>query len=983
MMGTLPDISRAAAVVLCCCALAALSDAAAFEGQFFSGQGDASFLGLLDVARRQWSSTESTFQSAQMLYRGDWDAMVEGPTWDGWWTQNSYGPTLTALPFMDDFTIAATAHSYAFWFNSIGNGTRIGLDSAGDIRPGGAVLPAPDGCLCDNSLPVPPGNGGGCNYKQGDGEPGLDDWTMEESLSGVVMQAELLLISRNASGIADFMPLFLRTSEMLESRRDASTGDTTLLTGPSSNLLAPSFGGGPNGSWSWLSGVHVTYVAALDRMVELAKMARHPMLAELELRRELIHAGITQHLLTSGPESAGKQYFVRSKDPASGLLHGKIGQMDVQNNKTLHGYFEASPNHDAVYLRVVNDTVAEDIMATIDMLGEKLRPNVHILPNTDAGGGVGYDDMICGNGKTCSWLDDDYLAYGKWVNGGVWTTQEARAIMAYFRTGRWQAAQASMECMLNRWLRDWKMDAPYPNFGLNTWSSFPTMITIDAFGCSSAFVRGIFEYIYSSESLTLVPHLPPNISALEQKFGVRWGAYRLFISTNGMPGSGIQSVSLNGSVAKAPHKFNGTAVTLSYVAMPVASLAATAAMSSDVSTASDAIQLHISFNKLAPATQAVVATPPGDYALRLAADSFNGSEIKPGQRVTSWNSSSASAEGAAVVARADVGAPILVQDAAGRLAVEFSGQRMQGALLLAPATTIFAVIQDQGTQAPMSSVLGYESYRGLDITPIGCRTGTPPGLSGDCGASNATHVVSIDWYGSGDNGFQNLSGQVSVVSVTYGDASNPNVASSAVNGCPQHGPTGVAALGAGPSRNFFVGGRADHDQYGRLFFGKIYEVLVYNRSLPPAERMAATRALQQKYKIASVHCDAPPKPPPLCNAPALRSSGLSVTEMARLRAFMAKLSTPALTHSLPYQMAVTAGNYMIGFDARCAGLNNGTILPLSSKGATETSLGDLLRVARKIFMGLNNCLLNRYSLHSAEPLARQLAQLWNETAYEM
>ena len=158
MMGTLPDISRAAAVVLCCCALAALSDAAAFEGQFFSGQGDASFLGLLDVARRQWSSTESTFQSAQMLYRGDWDAMVEGPTWDGWWTQNSYGPTLTALPFMDDFTIAATAHSYAFWFNSIGNGTRIGLDSAGDIRPGGAVLPAPDGCLCVTTR---------CRFRQG------------------------------------------------------------------------------------------------------------------------------------------------------------------------------------------------------------------------------------------------------------------------------------------------------------------------------------------------------------------------------------------------------------------------------------------------------------------------------------------------------------------------------------------------------------------------------------------------------------------------------------------------------------------------------------------------------------------------------------------------------------------------------------------------------------------------------------------------
>ena len=96
-----------------------------------------------------------------MLYRGDWDGLSEGPTWNGWWTQNSYGPTMTALPLMDDFTLAATKHSYAFWFNSIGNGTRRGADAAHD---GG--LAAPDGCLCDNAVPVPPGNGEGCNYKQ-------------------------------------------------------------------------------------------------------------------------------------------------------------------------------------------------------------------------------------------------------------------------------------------------------------------------------------------------------------------------------------------------------------------------------------------------------------------------------------------------------------------------------------------------------------------------------------------------------------------------------------------------------------------------------------------------------------------------------------------------------------------------------------------------------------------------------------------------
>ena len=49
---------------------------------------------------------------------------------------------------------------------------------------------------------------------------------------------------------------------------------------------------------------------------------------------------------------------------------------------------------------------------------------------------------------------------------------------------------------------------------------------------------GIFEYVYTSTTLTFVPHAPENITALTQKFGVRWGAYRLFISTKGFRSSG-------------------------------------------------------------------------------------------------------------------------------------------------------------------------------------------------------------------------------------------------------------------------------------------------------------------------------------------------------------------------------------------------------------------------------------------------------------
>lgn len=39
-------------------------------------------------------------QSVPMLYNADWDGLLEGPTWGAWWTQNSYGTTMTSLPFM-------------------------------------------------------------------------------------------------------------------------------------------------------------------------------------------------------------------------------------------------------------------------------------------------------------------------------------------------------------------------------------------------------------------------------------------------------------------------------------------------------------------------------------------------------------------------------------------------------------------------------------------------------------------------------------------------------------------------------------------------------------------------------------------------------------------------------------------------------------------------------------------------------------------
>jgi hypothetical protein len=186
-------------VVLNLFVFADLATADSITGTFFDGTGDLDFLNLLDKARRQSSSAEYELQSVPMLYRGDWDGLMEGPTWGAWWTQNSYGTTMTSLPFMSPQVYHTCFHSQSWWFDSIGDGYRVGLTNEG---------PAPDGCLCDAALPCP-GTGECCYYKQGDGNVPRHDWTFEETLSAVMMQAEMLLVSRNHTGARHFLPLFL------------------------------------------------------------------------------------------------------------------------------------------------------------------------------------------------------------------------------------------------------------------------------------------------------------------------------------------------------------------------------------------------------------------------------------------------------------------------------------------------------------------------------------------------------------------------------------------------------------------------------------------------------------------------------------------------------------------------------------------------------------------------------------------------------
>ena len=65
----------------------------------------------------------------------------------------------------------------------------------------------PDGCLCDAARP------GWFVAKQGDGRVDIHDWGMEFTAAGMVMQAELLLISRDAKAIEHYLPKLRRSRQ--------------------------------------------------------------------------------------------------------------------------------------------------------------------------------------------------------------------------------------------------------------------------------------------------------------------------------------------------------------------------------------------------------------------------------------------------------------------------------------------------------------------------------------------------------------------------------------------------------------------------------------------------------------------------------------------------------------------------------------------------------------------------------------------------
>ncbi len=488
-----------------------------FEGTYYQGEGDTDYLQLLDTSARLFYPSPE-LQNISMLYTPAWNGFVEGPTWGAWWIQNSYGPTYCSLPFFTEPYTTFVQNAQDLWFSHIGDGKTKGeKDWVG-----------PDGCLCDAAAPTL------VYYKQGDGRIDIHDWGMEFTAAGVVMQSELLLISRDNAAIAHYLPLLERSANFIETRRDPK--NNLFLAGPAGNLLAPSYAGWhkPDGSYdkAYLTGLSVTYIAGLDRLIELEKLAGNADKAALYAeRRDLAMKGLPQLMTDEG-------YFIKSLDP-DGTKHGVYGAEK-------HGYFEAVCNHDAMAFNVVDDAQAKKIYDKIASI-PGLRPHDVIITNCP-----GLDDTYA---NTKDWL----WSFGTWVNGGHWTTAEARMIMGYYRVGAYDDARRSMKHILG-FAKQFRMDNNLTDFGDKPYQpKLPINCVYDTWGAPAGLIRGLFEYLYHADSVELRPHIPTGITQLDQRFPIRFGTKRLYLSTTG--NGLVTAVLVNGKSWKS---FDAKSVFLAY-----------------------------------------------------------------------------------------------------------------------------------------------------------------------------------------------------------------------------------------------------------------------------------------------------------------------------------------------------------------------------------------------------------------------------------
>ncbi len=409
-----------------------------YEGKYCSGAGDIDFLRLIDESFA-FFHPNPVVPNLTMIYNSDWDTFTEGAGWGAWWIQNSYGFSYSVTPFLQDPWFSILQRSWDLFWDNQGDGVRKGL--WGDGTPNKlSELVAPDGGLGDTAAP------GKIIYKQGDGDVNMHDWFYEATAACLVMQAEILLVNRDKKALEHYLPKMERACNFIERTRDQK--NNLFLVGPACNLLAPSYGGvkQADGTFGkgYLAGLSITYLAALDRMVEIYKFSGdREKQVEFEHRQKITRESLGLLMAPAG-------YFVKSVEP-NGVKHGVLGQKQF-------GYLEGVANADAVALRVADLNTSEKIYNQIASF-PAIRPFDFLLSNAP-----GLDDTYRAWGRSTGKGLEGFWNFGDWVNGGVWGTVEGRAILMYYRLGKFEDIRRSANRAM-KWAKDFRMDAPWSQQG--------------------------------------------------------------------------------------------------------------------------------------------------------------------------------------------------------------------------------------------------------------------------------------------------------------------------------------------------------------------------------------------------------------------------------------------------------------------------------------------------------------------------------------
>lgn len=510
-------------------AVAALSSCAVqseskadYEGTWVSGNGNPEKLLLLDKAFESLEVADG-LTSLSLFYKRDWDGFALSNTaWPGWWVQNTYGSSFGMMPFLEEPYATWMKHAQGLWFMNMADGKRA--DSNGYVGP--------DGCLCDCSMVyrnggrdlgfghwAQPGTTDSVNdgkikennifYRQGDAGHDSNDWPVGFTAAGLLLECERLLVTRNVEDIQARLPFLKRAAAFLDSRRDP--GRNLLMGGKGSNLLAPSFNGvrdaDGNARQVFLTELSVNYCAALSRLAQVCLLAgENDAAGNYAATAESVRSA-----LGSMKDASGSFICFEEQD---GTRHGIYGAQQ-------YGYYEATPNHDAVCMEVVDDRSAAAIMKKMLSI-RQLYPHDLILSNYPA-----YDEKDYPTGGL--------MTYGTWVHGGHWSTCQGRMNIACLRVNEFEHPFRAWKRMCGL-MENFRADAPMGDFGGSPWGGQlqrPHNTVMDCWGVPAGLLRGLFEYVYLADGLKVRPHIPSDITEYVQKKAVVYGDARIYFTVRG------------------------------------------------------------------------------------------------------------------------------------------------------------------------------------------------------------------------------------------------------------------------------------------------------------------------------------------------------------------------------------------------------------------------------------------------------------------